>query len=701
MVSSTINVVDEEAPVFDLGCAFDFEFFTSQGVDCPSDAGFSFMEGDEFPVDSSYSIAGVSIPSLLGCVTDNCTADEDIIIRAALITEIGDGCSTTFTVDFEAIDECGNVGGGFSCNYTIIDDVAPELEMPQVLEGDITCSDISLEDAAGFANNTLTQPERQAFLQAARALFVSNGLIPLGTNDDCNESDWVEVNIEVTLSDSCDALATLICTFAAEDDCGNVSEAIATSLNIVDNTAPVITCPANVTVDCSADNSPAATGTATATDDCGGEVNISFADAVSGDGCVDTITRTWTATDACGNSSSCVQVITVTDTTAPELIMPEETSMHITCTAVDYAMLLDYVDGNLTSTQMNVYESFLAGIFMQNGLTPLGVEDDCNDASFSETGIEISTDVDCPSKATIRCIFVAEDACGNVSEELYTELVVVDNTTPHIFCPADIVVTCGSDTSPNVTGFATATDNCVGIMDISYEDLYVSDICPSSFIRMWTASDECGNIATCEQLITTVEEDDCVVAPNGLEAEVVGSNSIQFSWNPVPNSVACRVFGRPAGGNANITLGTIMGTEPSELTFTSNQLQDGLDIEWRVICACELSPLSTTPYSPWTAFEFLTDDNKSNSISETESELLSGELYPNPTRSNVFINSEFKEGETLTVMDLSGKVVGQYNVPAATGLFEINLKSLEGGVYFIQHLGLDGRSQTFKVVKNN
>jgi len=472
-------------------------------------------------------------------------------------------------------------------------------------------------------------------------------------------------------------------------------------LNITDNVAPVITCPADVEVDCTADNSPASTGMATATDDCGQEATVDFSDGTVSGTCPEVFTRTWTATDACGNTSSCDQLITITDTTAPELLMPEETSMHITCMAVDYAMLLDYVDGNLSSTQMSVYESFLAGIFIQNGLTPIEAIDNCNDASFSETGIEISTDVDCPAKATVRCVFVASDACGNESEPSYTELVVIDNTTPHIFCPADLVVTCGSDTSPDVTGFATATDNCVGVMEVSYEDLYVSDICPSSFVRLWTAVDECGNVATCEQLITTVEEGVCVTAPNGLEAEVVGSNSIQFSWNPVPNSVACRVFGRALGSSANITLGTVMGAEPSGFMFTSGQLQDGLLIEWRVICACELSPLTTSPYSSWTQFYFLSDDNKSNDAANDEGEQLKGKLYPNPTRSTVFINSEFKEGETLTIMDLSGKVVGQYNVPAASGLFEINLAELEGGVYFIQHLGLNGRSQTYKVVKNN
>ncbi|MCH2214252.1 MAG: T9SS type A sorting domain-containing protein, partial [Flavobacteriales bacterium] len=253
---------------------------------------------------------------------------------------------------------------------------------------------------------------------------------------------------------------------------------------------------------------------------------------------------------------------------------------------------------------------------------------------------------------------------------------------------------------PDETGYATATDNCVGDVAIEFEDLYVSDFCPTSFIRLWTATDECGNIATCEQLITTVEEGDCVSTPTGLEAQSVGTNTIEFSWNAVPNSVACRVFGRPAGSNANITLGTAVGTEPSNLTFSAPNLSDGLSIEWRVICACELSPLMTTPYSAWVPFTFTTDDNK-NFSGVVEGEVLNGEIYPNPTSSTVFINSVFNEDETLTVMDLSGKVVAQYNVTVGSGIFEINLEELESGVYFIQHLGLNGQSQTFKVVKNN
>jgi hypothetical protein len=702
-VSSSVNVVDDEAPQFDLGCAFDFVLPTSGGADCPAEASFSFEEGDEFPITQGYTIAGFEIPSLFGCVVDNCTAEEDIIIKVANISEVGDDCVKTFTVDFEAIDECGNVGGGFSCNYEVIDDTAPELIMPDELEGEIPASEVDLDVVESFVNGELSEADSLAFIAFAEQLFVSNGLIPLGTTDNCNPSDWVEVAIDVVLGD-CTEPAQFNCFFIAVDDCGNESEPVVTTITVVEDTPPVIECPDDATVSCDEDTSPANTGMATATDNCGGEVTLTFVDGeVSGDGCLSSFTRTWTATDESGNTASCDQVITIVDDVAPELIMPAQTSVDITCMAVDYAMLLDYVAGNLTPTQESVYLSFLAGIFIQNNLVPVDAVDACNDASFEEIGIEIITEVDCPSKAIVQCIFVAEDECGNVSDPEFTQLVVVDNTTPHIFCPADAVVTCGEDFSPDETGFATATDNCVGDVDITWTDLNdPADFCPTSIIRLWTATDECGNIATCEQLITFVEEGDCVTPPTGLEAEALGPNTIQFTWDPVPNSVACRVIGRPQGTNTNFTLGTIIAPEPSVLTKNIPQLYNGLNIEWRVICACELSPLLTTPFSPWTHFEFFYDDNKSFTPGDlVESDELNGTLYPNPTRTNVFLESEFNEGESITVMDLSGKVVAQYNVTVGSGLFEINLEELESGVYFIQHAGLDGRSQTFKVLKNN
>ena len=110
---------------------------------------------------------------------------------------------------------------------------------------------------------------------------------------------------------------TMVRTWTAVDGCGN-SVSCDQTVTVVDSTPPDITCPADATVECNVDPTPDVTGMATATDECG-DVTISYTDAtVEGDCPAEyTITRTWTAVDACGNEASCPQVINVLDTGAP------------------------------------------------------------------------------------------------------------------------------------------------------------------------------------------------------------------------------------------------------------------------------------------------------------------------------------------------------------------------------------------------
>ena len=95
-----------------------------------------------------------------------------------------------------------------------------------------------------------------------------------------------------------------------------------------------------------------------------------------------TINRTWTATDACGNTTTHNQTVTVQDTTAPTF--NEE------------------LPADITAQCDNVPEE-----------QTLTAADNCGDATvaFNET----TTDGDCPGNYTINRTWTATDACGNTN----------------------------------------------------------------------------------------------------------------------------------------------------------------------------------------------------------------------------------------------------------------------------------------------
>jgi hypothetical protein len=140
--------------------------------------------------------------------------------------------------------------------------------------------------------------------------------------DNC-DTDVDIVFAEVTQAGTCAHNYIIIRSWTASDDCGN--ETIAEQRVLVqDTTSPVLSgAPVDETISCGAIPGPAVT--LTATDNCDPNVAVVF-NEVSSESAVDcttsyTITRTWTATDDCGNSSVAEQMITVAgDAEPPSLI---------------------------------------------------------------------------------------------------------------------------------------------------------------------------------------------------------------------------------------------------------------------------------------------------------------------------------------------------------------------------------------------
>lgn len=170
----------------------------------------------------------------------------------------------------------------------------------------------------------------------------------------------------------------------------------------------------------------------TATDDDGeSPADVTFGSVTTPGTCPQeyTLTRTWTATDECGNTVTHTQVITVEDNTPPTLQNLPNPTASIECSDP-----LPPVP-NVTATDLC---------------------DPSVPVVFSTTTIPGS----CPQSYVLRRTWTATDDCGN-STSFSQNITVADHTAP-VFnnpnsLPANITVSCSNIPDPPVL---TGTDNC-------------------------------------------------------------------------------------------------------------------------------------------------------------------------------------------------------------------------------------------------
>ncbi|MCK6695929.1 MAG: gliding motility-associated C-terminal domain-containing protein, partial [Thermoanaerobaculia bacterium] len=166
----------------------------------------------------------------------------------------------------------------------------------------------------------------------------------------------------------------------------------------IDNTAPVITCPADKQLNCGESTAPANTGSATATDNCGGTPVITYTDEAIAANCTGKagVKRTWKATDACDNTATCVQTITFIDNTAPVITCP--TDKQLACGE----STAPANTGSATATD-------------NCGGTPV--------ITYTDEAIAAN----CTGKAGVKRTWKATDACDNTATCVQT-ITFIDNT---------------------------------------------------------------------------------------------------------------------------------------------------------------------------------------------------------------------------------------------------------------------------------
>jgi N-acetylmuramoyl-L-alanine amidase CwlA len=226
--------------------------------------------------------------------------------------------------------------------------------------------------------------------------------------------------------------------------------------------------------------------TPTASDLCDPNPTLTHNDVITPGTCPQeySVTRTWTATDACGNSSTASQTINVTDDTAPVIsgVGPNGT---IECPA--------------------------APVFSSPSATDL-----CDPAP-SLTFNDVTTPGSCPQEYSVTRTWTATDACGNSSTASQT-INVTDDTAPVI----SGVGQNGSVECPAAPVFSTptASDLCDPNPTITHNDVTTPGACPQEYsvTRTWTATDACGNSSTASQSINVTDDTAPVISgvgPNG------------------------------------------------------------------------------------------------------------------------------------------------------------------------------------------
>jgi gliding motility-associated-like protein len=257
------------------------------------------------------------------------------------------------------------------------------------------------------------------------------------------------------------------------------------TITVNDVTAPIFAAaPAAVTVACAADV-PAMTNLGY-TDNCNPAGSVTGTDVSNGGTCPEIITRTWTFTDLCGNTSTTSQTITVHDLIAP-VFAAAPTAVTVACAADVPAM------------------------------TNLGYTDNCNPAG-SVTGTDVSNGGTCPEIITRTWTFT--DLCGNTSSSSQT--ITVHDLIAPVFAaaPTAVTVACSADV-PAMTNLAY-TDNCDPAGSVAGTDgALVGGACGGTITRTWSFTDLCGNTSTTTQIIT-VDDNTLPTASNPATTTVPG-----------------------------------------------------------------------------------------------------------------------------------------------------------------------------------
>lgn len=300
----------------------------------------------------------------------------------------------------------------------------------------------------------------------------------------------LNLHYEDAAFDFCEGNTLIYRIWTLSDACSNVVEVDTQLIQLQDTEAPLIVCP----------QMPAFS-----TEDfsCLGTIQLPPPDLVA-DNCSSTIsvephwqfgngygpfanvppgihTLTYTATDACGNSSSCITEVAVQDMVAPTVICDEQTVVSLAGDGLGIVFAQSLDDGTWDFCCIEKYE-------VKRTDDPSSV--------FADKLILDCNDLGTPLTVTLK----VTDCAGNYGT-CDVEVFVHDELPPTLIPPADLTLDCSADLS-NLSAFGEpqVSDNCS--LTLTQSVTSSLSACGEGYLtRIWTVTDLSGNSATAQQVI--------------------------------------------------------------------------------------------------------------------------------------------------------------------------------------------------------
>jgi uncharacterized repeat protein (TIGR01451 family) len=557
----TVNVSDSDAPVITLNGLNPITLSIGQTFTDPGASADDACEGAR-PVTSSGTVDSAVAGTYTVTYTSSDTLSNTATATRTVIVESDATGAPTITLD-------GGSPISVECGSNFIDPGATATSggasVPVTSTGTVDSTTLGsytitytacIEDTPGHCDPARTATATRTVIVQdttgpAIEILGANPLLvechgtftdPGAVGHDCSG------NAAVTASGTVDAntVGEYEITYAATDSLGNPGDPVTRAVKVVDTTAPVVTAPANVTVDagasCDATVSDATLGTASADDACGGSTATSRSGVPAGNVFpLGTTNITYSATDTHNNTGTATQTVTVRDVTAPTITLAGANPITVECHT-------SFTDPGATA------------------------HDNCSgDSAATASG---SVDVNVVGPYTIT--YNATDAAGNNATAVTRTVNVVDTVAPTITLNGPNPMTVECHTSFTDPG-ATADDACSGSAAVTATN-NVNVNTPGSYTITYSATDAASHTQTATRTVNVVDTiapttqfNNLTIFLNNLTI-VFNTNSYTVNGTTHPfNGVSCTHDGYTFSFNGQTVTVTKNGYSVS-YTFSGNTL---------------------------------------------------------------------------------------------------------------------------------